>query len=40
MLQTAAPQYAPDAQPRYDRYIQRAKLAVTAANKSVKRYCT
>ena len=40
MLQTAAPKYAPDAQPRYDRYIKRAKLAVTAANKSVKRYCS
>ena len=40
MLETAAPKYAPDSRPRYDRYIRRAKAAVTAANTSVKRYCS
>jgi hypothetical protein len=40
MLEVARPKYAPDSRPRYDRYIRRAKLAVTAANKSVKRNCT
>jgi hypothetical protein len=39
MLQTVKPQYAPDAQARYDRYIAKAKSAVSAARRAVTRAC-
>jgi hypothetical protein len=39
MLEAARPKYAPDARPRYDAYIAKAKAAVTAAGKSVKKVC-
>lgn len=39
MLQAAKPKYAPDAQPRYDRYIARAKAAVASARRAVTRAC-
>ena len=39
MLQTAAPKYAPDAQPRYDGYIAKAKAALAAAKRGVTRAC-
>jgi hypothetical protein len=39
MLQTAKPKYAPDAQPRYDDYIAKAKAAVAAAKRAVTRAC-
>jgi len=40
MLETARPKYEPDSRPRYDRYIARAKRALEAARKAVKRACT
>jgi len=40
MLQKVKPQYSPDAHPRYDRYIARAKATLAAARKAVRRACT
>ncbi len=39
MLQAAKPRYEPDAQPRYDVYIAKAKAAVAAAKRAVARAC-
>jgi hypothetical protein len=39
MLQASKPKYAPDAQPRYDDYIAKAKAAVAAAKRAVTRAC-
>jgi len=39
MLQDAKPKYAPDAQDRYDRYIDKAKTALSAARRAVTRAC-
>ena len=39
MLEAAAPKYAPDARPRYDDYIAKAKQALSAARRSVRRAC-
>ena len=39
MLQRAAPKYAPDARPRYDGYIAKAKTALAAARRAVTRAC-
>ncbi len=39
LLRTVKPKYAPDAQPRYDRYIARAEATLSAARRSVTRTC-
>lgn len=39
MLQTSKPKYAPDAQPRYDAYIVKAKTVLAAARRAVTRAC-
>ncbi len=39
MLQLSKPKYAPDAQPRYDGYIAKAKTALSAARRAVTRAC-
>jgi hypothetical protein len=39
MLEAAKPKFAPDSHPRYDAYIAKAKSALAAARRSVKRVC-
>lgn len=39
MLEVARTKYAPDTRPRYDRYVARAKAAVAAARRAVRRAC-
>jgi hypothetical protein len=39
MVVDARPKYAPDARPRYDAYVAKAKSALAAARKSEKRIC-